>query len=145
MIRDGNIDTLRSFTVPFGMDTVNALQSLSDEDLLAEAEKSPSAFEILLFRYQQPFFYKALSVMKNPDEAEDVVQEAFIRIYRFAPKFNRQGGSFKAWAMTILMNVARTKYSRRGIERERTMPLLPEQYESLGSAREVDYAEAKDT
>lgn len=126
------------------METVLDLHTFSDEELLSLSERSPKAFEVLLSRYQKTFFGRALHMVKSADDAEDVVQEAFVRIYRFSHKFEAAGGSFKAWAMTILMNVARTRYAKKATERSRLAPLIPEQYESLGSEREREVNEARD-
>src|SRR3989344_4136990 len=105
--------------VLWGMDHVYDLTALSDEELLARS-------------------------VKSRDEAEDVVQEAFIRIYRFAPKFDGESGTFRAWAVTILMNVARTRYQKQATARGRFAPLTPEHYESLAAPSPKDAAYAKD-
>lgn len=120
------------------------LASLSDEALLEHSLKKPSAFEILLARYQKTFFERARFIVKDADEAEDVVQETFVRIYRFAPKFNGDAGTFKAWAMTILMNVARTKYQKQAKQWARHASLTPEHYESLASPNDTEAVHAKD-
>jgi RNA polymerase sigma-70 factor (ECF subfamily) len=110
---------------------VDDLSSLSDEELLELSLKSPSMFEVLLTRYQREFTSRAQAVMGGKDAAEDVVQEAFVRIYRFAPRFRGEAGSFRAWSLTILMNVARTHYRKVARERGVTTVLDPEHYESL--------------
>lgn len=141
---DAHVDRCMVGAVPLSMDTVLDLHTLSDEELLAVSQRSPGAYEVLLGRYRRLFFGRAVQMVKSPDDAEDVVQEAFVRIYRFAHRFEAQGGSFRAWAMTILMNVARTRYAKGALERSRLVPLLPEQYESLGSDREREVREARD-
>lgn len=105
--------------------------SLTDEELLAESIRNPAAFESLLGRYQSQFLSRAQSVVGTRDAAEDVVQEAFIRIYRFAPRFRNEHGTFRSWALTILMNVARTNYRKAVTERSHSVVLDPEYYESL--------------
>ena len=127
------------------MDHIYDLNALSDEDLLRESLSSPTAFEVLVTRYQRTFLERAQYVVKSRDEAEDVVQEAFVRIYRFATKFEGSAGSFKSWAMTILMNVARTKYQGQVKHRGRVADLDPEHYESLAEPSEKEAALAKDT
>jgi RNA polymerase sigma-70 factor (ECF subfamily) len=107
------------------------LQTLSDEELLALSQKKPAAFEFLVSRYQSQFLTRAQMVVKTRDAAEDVVQDAFVRMYRFAPRFDAAQGNFRSWALTILMNVARTHYAKRARERGHTAPLTPEHYESL--------------
>ena len=68
-------------------------------------------------RYQREFLARAQAVVKSRDMAEDIVQETFVRIYRFAPKFDAGNGTFRAWSVTILMNVARTQYQKTAKER----------------------------
>ena len=48
----------------------------------------------------------ALSKMRNPADAEDVLQDTFVKIYRYASKYHSQGKPM-AWIMTITVNVAR--------------------------------------
>lgn len=116
--------------------TTDELQSLTDEALLAESLNSPSAFEVLMLRYQREFLNRAHAVVKSRDEAEDVVQEAFVRIYRFAPKFSAKNGTFRAWSLTILMNVARTRYQKQAKERGTFAKLEDAHYESLAAPDE---------
>ena len=139
------LDTAAPFPVPLGMEYVHDLHTLTDEELLARSLKSPQAFEALVVRYQKDFLERATFVVKSRDEAEDVVQDAFVRMYRFAPRFNPSYGSFRSWAMTILMNVARTRLQKRGRDRERTVALEPEHYESLAAPSEEDIILSRDT
>lgn len=113
-----------------GMDAA-AGDALTDEELLAMSLAKPSAFEHLLSRYQSQFLSRAESILRSRDAAEDVVQEAFVRIYRFAPRFKGEQGTFKAWSLTILMNVARTHYRKAARDRGEVALLDPEHYESL--------------
>lgn len=93
------------------------LSTLTDEELLKRSLSVPSAFETLMIRYQREFIARAQAVVKSRDDAEDVVQETFVRIYRFGPKFSEANGTFRAWSVTILMNVARTRYQKVAKER----------------------------
>lgn len=68
--------------------------------------------------------------MKNDDLAEDVVQDTFVKIYRFGEKFTPNGeGSFKAWAYRVLMNTAFTHYQK--VKNKGTISLSPELGELL--------------
>lgn len=142
------LDRYNSVQVPFltGMDHVHqeALANLTDEELLSRALTNPSVFEFLVARYQRHFLERATYVVKDRDEAEDIVQDTFVRIYRFAPRFNGNAGTFRAWAMTILMNVARTKYQKKSKEWKRQASLTPEHYESLAEPSSTEALEAKD-
>jgi RNA polymerase sigma-70 factor, ECF subfamily len=110
---------------------VDDTRLLTDEALLALSIKKPGAFEALVDRYQSQFLSRAQGIVGDRDKAEDVVQDTFVRIYRFAPRFKGEEGSFRAWSLTILMNVARTYYARGARDRGRTASLEPEHYESL--------------
>lgn len=116
MSRMQSLDGGRLNKLPLRMAVVD-LSTLTDEELLARALRMPSAFEALMIRYQREFIARAQAVVKTRDDAEDVVQETFIRIYRFAPKFSVENGTFRAWSITILMNVARTRYQKVAKER----------------------------
>ncbi|MEK7613434.1 MAG: RNA polymerase sigma factor [Patescibacteria group bacterium] len=120
------------------------IEKLSDESLLSYALEHPDAFSFLVKRYQREFLERAQYIVKSRDDAEDVVQDAFVRIYRFAPRFRGQSGTFKNWALTILMNVARTRYQQKAREWKRTAPLTQEHYEGLAAPSGEEGALAKD-
>ncbi len=119
----------------YGMRAITNAQQLGalrDEELLVLSQESPDAFEILLTRYQSAFLRKAESVLKSKDDAEDAVQDTFVRIYRFAGKFaNAENASFKAWGYKILMNVIFTRYASKKKERTRIADMESEDYERL--------------
>lgn len=136
-------------TLPLGFSirTVNTTSSLSDEAVLALSAKDPGAFSVLLDRYQAQFLSRAQMVVRDRDRAEDIVQDTFVRIYRFAPHFDPKAGNFRSWALTILMNVARTHYQKNAREKGYTVALDPEHYESLADpseGKEGDGAYAKE-
>ncbi len=86
---------------------------MKDEEILALSLERPSVFEELFDRYQAGFLRTALRILKNREEAEDVVQESFTKIYINAKKFRKmEGASFKSWAYKILINVSFTKYQK---------------------------------
>ncbi len=84
-----------------------------DEVVLRAATQDPAVFEVLLKRYEEAFIRKALTVIHDTQGAEDIVQETFVKIYRYAGKFKKQEGvEFKSWAYKILMNTAFTHYAK---------------------------------
>lgn len=90
------------------------LESKSDSELLALSRTSPAVFGILVSRYQKEFIRKAYRVVRDMDEAQDIVQDVFIRIYKYAHKFKHQeGASFKSWAYTILTNTCYTYCNKK--------------------------------
>jgi len=90
------------------------IKNLPDEEVLAISLVSPSAFEILVDRYQSAFLRKAGGIVKKEDDAQDTVQETFVKIYLNAKKFKKEkaGDSFKNWAYKILVNCAISRYGK---------------------------------
>lgn len=85
-----------------------------DEDVLAASVHTPSLFALLVRKYQEPFMRKAIGIVKSKEEAEDVVQIAFTKIYLNAGKFKKQeGASFSSWGYRILINTALTHYAKK--------------------------------
>lgn len=107
-------------------------QELSDEEVLMRAITHPFLFSVLLERYQDAFLRKAEGVLHNREEAEDTVQETFMKIYQYASRFKpKEGASFKSWGYKILMNTAFTRYQKLRRDRGATVALDPEFYEML--------------
>lgn len=77
---------------------------MSDEEILKLSYKRPSRFGELFDRHQKRFLRIAKRTLRSDDDAEDVVQEAFVRIYKYGKKFPLKGGRFIPWANTILKN-----------------------------------------
>src|SRR3989338_2299425 len=87
----------------------STLEETRDEDILRTSVKHPEFFSVLIDRYQDAFLRKALSIIKSREDAEDIVQEAFAKIYLNASRFVLQdGASFKSWGYKILLNAALT-------------------------------------
>lgn len=87
---------------------------MADEDILAASVAHPSLFALLVRKYEEPFMRKARSIVHNEAAAEDIVQEAFTKIYLNAKKFKTvEGASFSSWGYRILINTALTQYTRR--------------------------------
>lgn len=104
----------------------------SDEEILALSIKQPDVFSVLLDRYQDAFLRKARSVVFSHEEAEDIVQETFTKIYVNAHRFKvQEGASFKSWGYKILLNTAFTRYQRLKRIRGAGADLDPEFYELL--------------
>jgi len=90
-----------------------ALSPLRDEEILTASLNKPALFKILVDRYEEAFIRKALGVVRQQEEAEDVVQETFVKIYRYGGKFRKMEGiEFKSWAYKILMNTAISRYRK---------------------------------
>lgn len=76
----------------------------SDEALVERVkEQDVAAFTVLYDRYA-PAVYALAAHLLNPTEAEEVVQEVFLRLWNKAGQFDAQTGLFKSWFMTIARN-----------------------------------------
>jgi RNA polymerase sigma-70 factor (ECF subfamily) len=75
-----------------------------------------AAFSCLVQRFARDVYGKAYSIVKNHQDADDVVQETFLRVYRALPGF-RYESSFRTWLITITTRQALNFLDRvRGAE-----------------------------
>ena len=121
------------------------IKNLPDEEVLAISLVSPSAFEILVDRYQSAFLRKAGGILKRKEETEDVVQETFVKIYLNAKKFRveKAGDSFKNWAYKILVNCAISRYGKVEKEMLASRPLDISDSGEKALNLSLDYSERK--
>ncbi|KKT56118.1 MAG: RNA polymerase, sigma subunit, ECF family [Candidatus Giovannonibacteria bacterium GW2011_GWB1_44_23] len=86
---------------------------MPDDEILKKSLDNPSLFSVLIDKYQLPFVRKAQGIVHSKEEAEDIVQETFTKIYLNAGKFKKQPGvEFKSWAWRILVNTSLTHYRK---------------------------------
>ena len=71
----------------------DSAKDLSDEEVLKRSQAKPWLYAVLLDRYQDAFMRKARSILRNELDAEEVVQDAFTKIYMNADKFVPQEGA----------------------------------------------------
>jgi RNA polymerase sigma-70 factor (ECF subfamily) len=85
-----------------------------DEGALARLAKAgdPEAFRAVMQRYNQRLFRMARSVMRDDSEAEDVLQEAYVRAFSAIGRF-REEASLLTWLTRIVINEARGRLRRR--------------------------------
>jgi RNA polymerase sigma-70 factor (ECF subfamily) len=85
---------------------------LSDTELIIQAQKgNQNAFEELVYRYDRNVLSVALKYANNEDDAKDLYQEVFIRVYRGMKNF-RFESEFSTWLFRITTNVCLTYKSR---------------------------------
>ena len=110
-------------------------QQLPDEEILRLALRDPSHFSVLVDKYQAPFLRKALGVVRNPLDAEEIVQETFVKIYRYGHRFKKEANiEFKSWAYKILMNRSFTRYQELKKKLGNEEYFEPEVHNDLSSA-----------
>ena len=83
------------------------IERLSDEQLLSRvAQADTAAYEALYDRYSATVLGLALRITGDRSASEEVVQEAFWRIWRKADAFQVQRGAFTSWFFRIVRNLA---------------------------------------
>ena len=102
---------------------------LSDAALMTRLSRrdDPAALEVLFRRYAAPAYRLALSLTTAAHDAEDAVQEAFLRVIRSRETY-REGRRFAPWFYTVLRNVCRDQVRRAGpvlAERNEEAPADP--------------------
>lgn len=85
----------------------------SDLSLVQLAQRGdPRAFDALVRRYQHRVVKLVMRYVRDPAEAEDIAQEAFIKAYRALPRF-RGDSAFYTWLYRIAINTAKNALASR--------------------------------
>ena len=78
-----------------------------DQALVERVQKGDkSAFDVLVLKYQNKIIKLVYRYVRDPDEAMDVAQEAFIKAYKAIPRF-RGDSAFYTWIYRIAINTAK--------------------------------------
>jgi RNA polymerase sigma-70 factor (ECF subfamily) len=122
-----------------------------DEPTLVAAAQAGdiSAFETLVSRYERKIFRLAQNITQNREDAEDVMQEAFLKAYEHLSGF--QGNSrFYTWLVRIAVNQALMKLRKRrpnqvSIDEEVNTgeDLIPREIEDWGPSPEDRYKQTE--
>lgn len=84
--------------------TIGMAESLSDDELALRAVESPAYFDALVDRFTPVVYRTAFNITRDGRDAEDVVQETFLRAFRHIARFDPRKGGFKTWLLTIARN-----------------------------------------
>lgn len=86
----------------------------SDNDVVERVRAGDTAlFEILMRRYNQRVYRTARAILRDDAEAEDVMQEAYVRAYAHLDQFEGRA-SFATWLTRIAVHEALARARRRG-------------------------------
>jgi RNA polymerase sigma-70 factor (ECF subfamily) len=89
------------------------LKALPDEALVLRAQQDDErAFGELIGRYETKVYSLAMKMLRNPEDAEDVLQETFLRAYRGLKSF-RGNSTFSTWIYRITANSALMKLRKK--------------------------------
>jgi RNA polymerase sigma-70 factor (ECF subfamily) len=96
------------------------LQLLADEDLVhLVARGDPQAFELLYERHAGAAFSLAYRMVGRRNAAEDVVQEAFLNLWRSGAHYDRGRGSVRTWILGIVHHRAIDALRRNAVHAKR--------------------------
>jgi RNA polymerase sigma-70 factor, ECF subfamily len=106
---------------------------IADEDLLELVQRGDAAaFEVLYDRHARVAFSLAFRLLGDRAAAEDLVQDAFLAVWRGSAAYSPARGSLRNWLLSILHN--------RGVDRLRTSAAMARRQEALEqvAARQPD-------
>ena len=102
--------------------TITSQDPLSDEEVVARVlAGETSMFEIVMRRYNQRLYRVARSILRNDSEAEDVMQDAYVRAYEHLDQFAGRA-RFSTWLTRIAVNEALAR-QRRGNRYQELEPM----------------------
>jgi RNA polymerase sigma-70 factor (ECF subfamily) len=88
------------------------------ESLIRAAQRGDAdAFEQLVRAYDQSVLRLAMNLLRSPEDARDVYQEAFLRVYRNLHSF-RFDCSFHTWLYRIVTNICLDQLRKRKVRKE---------------------------
>lgn len=101
-----------------------------------------AAFETLYDRYSRLLYSTILSIVKHPPEAQDVLQDVFVHIWKQAKSFDAERGNVYSWLLTITRNRAIDRYRSKGFrarqqetsDAEQLISIVDTQYSPLDAA-----------
>lgn len=115
----------------------------TDQKLVERVQKGDNgAFDLLVLKYQHKIVNLVMRYVRDPELAQDITQEAFIKAYRALPRF-RGDSAFYTWMYRIAVNTAKNHLAaqrRRPVDIELDLQ-DPEQYELHARLKETDTPE----
>ncbi len=99
------------------------LQVLADEELMQLVYRgNADAFEVVYDRHVDAAFSLAMRICRQRSVAEDVVQEAFLSLWRSGARYDRNRGSVRTWTLGIVHNRAIDALRRRAVRERGVVP-----------------------
>jgi len=96
------------------------LRTLADEDLMQLVHESDArAFEVIFDRHGDAAFSLAYRMCGRRVMAEDVVQEAFLSLWRSSARYDRTRGSVRSWVLGVVHNRAIDAFRREVVRSSR--------------------------
>jgi len=97
------------------------MSTLSDIEIIESVKKGNQPdFAVLVDRYKNKGFSLAVSIVKNEMEAEEIIQDCFMKVYKSIKKF-RGDSKFSTWFYRIVYNTSLTKIKNKKRKIEENM------------------------
>ena len=98
---------------PTALEPLNTTKPLSDEEVVRRVLDGETAlFELLMRRYNQRLYRVARAILRDGSEAEDVMQDAYVRAYEHLSQFAGRA-QFSTWLTRIAIHEALARAQRR--------------------------------
>jgi RNA polymerase sigma-70 factor (ECF subfamily) len=111
--------------------------------MAALVQKEPEAAETLYARYASRIYGLGLVLLKNEADAEDLVQDTFLKVWRTGSAFDAQRGSLDVWILLTARSLAIDLLRRRALE-ARKQSSEPSRFEASGEPGPEWHAEQRD-
>lgn len=119
-IKRAEMHSLRLRLRPTSAESRAGLAGFSDRELAGLAgEGSADAFEVIYERYATVAFSLACRICGQRDIAEDVVQEAFLSVWRNLERYDPRRGELRSWLLGIVHNSGIDRIRRSGVHERR--------------------------
>ena len=117
---------------------------VSDLSLVRRVQRGDKgAFDVLVLKYQHKLVKLVTRYVRNPAEAEDIAQEAFIKAYRALPQF-RGDSAFYTWLYRIAINTAKNAVvsrDRSPVDYDFDRDSIDESYDMQGRLKDSETPE----
>ncbi len=117
---------------------------VSDLSLVRRVQRGDKgAFDVLVLKYQHKLVKLVTRYVRNPAEAEDIAQEAFIKAYRALPQF-RGDSAFYTWLYRIAINTAKNAVvsrDRNPVDYDLDRDSIDESYDMQGRLKDSETPE----
>jgi RNA polymerase sigma-70 factor (ECF subfamily) len=123
---------------------LDRLDGLDDASLLrAHVEGDPAAFGILISRHRDRLWAVAVRTMRNPEDAADALQDAYISAFRRASTF-RGDALVTSWLHRIVVNACLDRLRSMKLRSAEPLPEDLDRSARIGTSTEVDPLEVKE-
>jgi RNA polymerase sigma-70 factor, ECF subfamily len=113
-------------------------KTMTDLELIQRIrQRDRQAFDLFYDRYAQIIFSLCVRILKDTGEAEDVLQEIFVQIWREAERFDAARASVKTWIFTIARSRSLDRYRSRKTAHQRFEDAAAEDLQQISSKEDL--------